>query len=107
MADGIRLTREEWIEIFHALDTKRRALEDSAYEDPMRGPQSERLEKLEWALDLLRIMDKIGHNGECALHQGVVPIASPAITLVGPASRSTAARAANTPWRAAHKPGIA
>jgi len=101
MSDPIRLNREDWLEIFDALDSKRRALEASAYDDPLRGPQRERLEKLDWALDLLRLMDKLGHNGEQAIVRGISPVSARAGQSPLPASRSTARRAALTPWRAA------
>jgi len=102
LRDPIQLSREDWLEIFDAIDSKRRGLEASAYDDPMRGPQRERLEKLDWALDLLRLMDKLGHNGEQAMRRGVQPVsAPPARTSALPASRNIATRAALTPWRAA------
>ena len=66
------LTREDWVEIYYALDTKAKLIEDGDYGESMcdHGEDCTACDK-EWVAHLRRIMATIGDDGEAAIERGV------------------------------------
>jgi hypothetical protein len=64
----IRLTREDWCEIYYALDTKSLVLKQGKY-----GTEVEPGQDARWITHLEAIRRKIGPDGASAAHEGVGP----------------------------------
>jgi hypothetical protein len=64
----IRLTREDWCEIYYALELKSRAVKQGAF-----GAEEAPGQDGKWAAHLETIMRKIGPDGGKAAIQGVGP----------------------------------
>ena len=62
----ISLTREDWSEIYYALESKSLALQQGKY-----GPEDEPGQDTEWIAHLDAIREKIGPDGNTAAHEGV------------------------------------
>jgi len=54
-----RLTKEDWVEIYYALDTKRDQIENGDFGEGEGGDENE-----DWIAHLDAIMEKIGPDGE-------------------------------------------
>jgi hypothetical protein len=71
----LTLSREDWAEIYYALDTKAKLIEDGEYgccehkETPDGGDCPEDCDG-EWLRHLQAVMDKIGPDGTDALLKG-------------------------------------
>ncbi len=72
----VRLTREDWTEIYYAVQTKLERLLDGEYLDPDIPAERQRQHQLAWAAQLTRLLDIIGQDGKAAASGGVVPAAS-------------------------------
>lgn len=59
MATSISLTKEQWIEIYYALDTKANLIKDGFY-----GPQQKRGDNKRFIEDLREIMTRISDKVE-------------------------------------------
>lgn len=62
----IRLTRDDWCEIYYALETKSRALRNGQY-----PPEDESGQDAEWIAHLEMIREKIGADGTNAADEGI------------------------------------
>jgi hypothetical protein len=62
----ISLTREDWCEIYYALEAKSLALREGKY-----GPEDEPGQDAKWIAHLEAVRDKIGPDGSSAAHRGV------------------------------------
>jgi hypothetical protein len=62
----LSLTREDWSEIYYALEAKSLALRQGKY-----GPEDEPGQDAEWIAQLDAIREKIGPDGTSAAHAGV------------------------------------
>ncbi len=62
----ISLTREDWSEIYYALETKSLALRQGKYE-----PEGEPGQDGEWITHLEAVREKIGPDGATAAREGV------------------------------------
>jgi hypothetical protein len=62
----ISLTREDWSEIFYALESKSLALRQGKY-----SPEDEPGQDAEWIAHLDALREKIGPDGTSAASQGV------------------------------------
>ncbi len=62
----INLTREDWVEIYYALDTKLLTLRQGKY-----GPEDEPGQDADWIAHMKAIMRKIGPDGAAAVQEGV------------------------------------
>jgi hypothetical protein len=62
----ISLTREDWSEIYYALEAKSLALRQGKY-----GPEEEPGQDAQWIAHLDAVRDKIGPDGTSAAHEGV------------------------------------
>ena len=66
MLEPVTLSREDWAEIYYALDSKRLAVKNGEY-----GPEIEAGETNRWTAHLDGIIEKIGPDGEDAADNGV------------------------------------
>jgi hypothetical protein len=62
----LSLTREDWSEIYYALEAKSSALRQGKY-----GPEEEPGQDAEWIAHLDAVREKIGSDGTSAAHEGV------------------------------------
>lgn len=62
----ISLTRNDWYEIFYALELKKRALKEGRY-----GQEVQADDDAKWVADLRAIIRKIGPDGATAARDGV------------------------------------
>jgi hypothetical protein len=62
----ISLTREDWSEIYYALEAKSLALRQGKY-----GPEDEPGQDAKWIAHIDAIREKIGADGTSAAHDGV------------------------------------
>jgi hypothetical protein len=62
----ISLTREDWSEIYYALEAKSLALKQGKY-----GPEDEPGQDAEWTAHIDGVRKKIGPDGATAAHDGV------------------------------------
>jgi len=62
----VKLSREDWIEIYYALESKSEAIERGEY-----GVEFERGEEARWLAHLSAIKGKIGDDGLAAAKGGV------------------------------------
>ncbi len=62
----ISLTREDWSEIYYALEAKLQALRQGKY-----GPEDEPGQDAQWIAHLDALRAKIGPDGSVAAHEGV------------------------------------
>jgi hypothetical protein len=69
----VHLSRSEWVEIFHALETKRQQLEDGHFAIPAVRLRQQRQHDRVWAAQLGDILRKIGPAGMAAARSGVAP----------------------------------
>ncbi|MGP0085628.1 MAG: hypothetical protein ACLP0B_18695 [Steroidobacteraceae bacterium] len=65
----IRLTREDWSEIYYALETKSLALRQGEY-----GPEDEPGQDVGWITHLEAVKQTIGPDGATAADRGVARI---------------------------------
>jgi len=65
-ASMISLTREDWAEIYYALETKSRALRQGKY-----GAEDNPGQDAEWIAHIEAVKQAIGPDGAAAAHQGV------------------------------------
>jgi len=64
----ISLTREDWAEIYYALETKSLALRQGKY-----APEDKRGQDAEWIAHIETVKQTIGSDGATAAQQGVAP----------------------------------
>lgn len=57
MAGAIKLSKEQWIEIYYALDTKINLMKDGFF-----GPEDKRGDNKRWAEDMKEIMELISRK---------------------------------------------
>ena len=62
----ISLTREDWSEIYYALETKARALRQGKY-----GPEDKPGQDTEWIAHIEAVKQRIGPDGNTAAQRGV------------------------------------
>jgi len=62
----ITLTREDWCEIYNALETKSLALREGKY-----SPEDRQGQDAEWIADIDALKRMIGPDGANAAHEGV------------------------------------
>ena len=62
----INLTREDWAEIYYALEAKSRALVQGKY-----GPEDTPGQDAAWIAHIKTIMQKIGPDGAAAAREGI------------------------------------
>ncbi len=62
----ISLTREDWSEIYYALETKSRALRQGRY-----GPEDEPGQDAAWTAHVEAVKQRIGPDGATAAERGV------------------------------------
>jgi hypothetical protein len=72
----VQLTRDEWTEIYYALQTKLERLLEGEYLDPDIPAERQRQHHLAWAAQLSRLLETIGPDGRAAASRGVAPVPS-------------------------------
>lgn len=66
---GIVLSRNDWGEIYYALESKLEVIKQGRYD-----PEDEPGQNEKWSADLKSILQKIGPDGEEAVKHGVLKI---------------------------------
>lgn len=75
---AVKLTQEDWVEIYYALESKMEEIRAGEYGDTTESKRA-------WVKHLKSIMEKVGPDGETAIERGVEPLGDEdRVTFEGP-----------------------